>query len=100
MESHRMLVEAYGEDALGRTACNEWFKKFQSGNFDVRHEKRGRPRKKGEEAKLQALLDQDNTQTLKMLGKVLNVDPATISRRLKAMGMIQKDGKWLPNKLT
>ena len=40
-ESHRMLVEAYGEHALGRSQCFEWFKKFKSGNFDVRNEERG-----------------------------------------------------------
>ena len=40
-ESHRMLVEAYGEHALGKLQCFEWFKKFRSGNFDVRNEERG-----------------------------------------------------------
>ena len=41
-ESHRMLFEAYGEHALGKTQCFEWFKKFKSGNFDVRNEDRGK----------------------------------------------------------
>ena len=45
-ESHRMLVEAYGEYALGKTQCFEWFKKFLNGNFDVRNEDRGKPPKK------------------------------------------------------
>ena len=40
-ESHRMLVEAYGEHAVGKSQCFEWFKKFRSGNFDVRNEERG-----------------------------------------------------------
>ena len=44
-ESHRMLVEAYGEHALGKTQCFEWFKKFKSVNFYVRNEHRGKPRK-------------------------------------------------------
>ena len=39
-ESHRMLVEAYGEHALGKSQCFEWFKKFRSGNFDVMNEER------------------------------------------------------------
>ena len=46
-ESHRMLVEAYGEHAFGNTQCFEWFKKFKSGDFDVRNEERGKPPKKG-----------------------------------------------------
>jgi len=42
-ESHRMLVEANGEHALGKSQCFEWFKKFKSGDFDVRNEERGKP---------------------------------------------------------
>ena len=48
-ESHRMLVEAYGEHALGKTQCFECFKKFKSGNFDVRNEDPGKPPKKFED---------------------------------------------------
>ena len=33
-ESHRMLVEDYGEHALGKSQCFKWFKKFKSGDFD------------------------------------------------------------------
>ena len=40
-ESHRKLVEAYGEHALGKSQCFEWFQKVRSGNFDVRNEERG-----------------------------------------------------------
>ena len=39
-ESYQMLDEAYGEHALGKLQCFEWFKKFRSGNFDVRNEER------------------------------------------------------------
>ena len=45
-ESYRMLVQAYGEHALGKTQCFEWFKKFKSDNFDVRNEDYGKPPKK------------------------------------------------------
>ena len=48
-ESHQMLVEAYGEHALGKTQCFEWFKKFKGVNFDVRNEDRGKPPKKSED---------------------------------------------------
>ena len=39
--SHRILAEAYGEHALGKSQCFEWFKKFRSGNYDARNEERG-----------------------------------------------------------
>ena len=45
-ESHRMLVEAYGEHVLVKRQCFEWFKKFKSENFDVRNEDHGKPPKR------------------------------------------------------
>ena len=48
-ESDRMLVEAYGEHALGKTQYFECFKTFKSGNFDVKNEDRGKPPKKFED---------------------------------------------------
>ena len=59
-ESHRMLVEAYDEHALDKSQCFEWFKKFKSGDFDVRNEERRKPPKKFEDSELQALLDEDD----------------------------------------
>ena len=50
--------------ALGKTQCFEWFKKFKSGDFNVRTEERGRPPRKFENAKLQALLDEDLAKPL------------------------------------
>lgn len=98
-ESHRMLVEAYGEHALGKTQCFEWFKKFKSGDFDVRNEERGKPPKKFTDNELQVLLDEDDTQTQQELADQLNVTQKAISIRLKAMGKIQKVGKWVPHEL-
>lgn len=95
-----MLVEAYGEYALGRTQCNEWFNKFKNGDFDVRNEERGRPPKKFEDTELQALLDEDDGQTQEQLAEQLNVDRSTVAKRLKAMGKVLKIGRWVPHELT
>ena len=59
-----MLVEVYGEHALDKSQCFEWFKKFKSGDFDVRTEERGRPPRKFKNAELQALLDEDLAKPL------------------------------------
>ena len=69
-ESHRMLVEAHGEHTLGKSQWFGWFKKFKSGDFDLRKEERGSLSKKFE---LQALLDEDDAQTLK-LGETINTE--------------------------
>jgi len=35
VESHRLLVEAYGEAVLTETTYRDWFQCFKSGDFDV-----------------------------------------------------------------
>jgi len=98
-ESHRLLVEAYGEHALSQRQCLNWFNKFKKGDFDVRNEERGRPPKKFEDAELQALLDEDDGQTQQQLAAQLNVTQQYVSERLKAMGKILKVGRWVPHEL-
>jgi len=52
---------------------------------------------------LQALLDEDDTQSQKMLAEQLGVSQAVsnqvISMRLHVMGKVQKIGKWVSHKL-
>jgi len=43
-EAHRMLKEAFGDNALGQKQTYEWFKRFKSGRMSVEDEERsGRP---------------------------------------------------------
>ncbi|GBP42386.1 Mariner Mos1 transposase [Eumeta japonica] len=71
----------------------------ECNDFDVRNKERGRPPKKFEDVKLQAILDEDDTLSQKQMADMLNVAQQTISDRLKAMGKIQKCGKWVPHEL-
>ena len=41
-----MLVTDYGDNALGKSQWFERFKKFKSGDFDVRNEEHERPPQK------------------------------------------------------
>jgi len=54
-----------------------------------------RPRKV-EDCQLQALLDEDDIQSQKMLAEQLDISQVAISMRLHAMGKVQKIGKWCP----
>lgn len=98
-ESHRMLVEAYGDHAFSESNCKKWFRKFRDGDFDLRNEERGHAPSKFVDTELQALLDEDDGQTQQQLAEQLNVDQSTISRRLKDMGKILKVGRWVPHEL-
>lgn len=98
-EAHRLLVEAYGEGALSERTCREWFQKFKNGDFDVEDKDRsGRP-KIYEDAELEELLEEDSSQTQKELALTLEVTQQAVSHRLKSLGMIHKQGNWVPYEL-
>ena len=58
-----MLIEIYGEHAPSKTS-KEWFRRFNSGDFDVRDKEREGALKKFEDAELQALLEEDSCLSL------------------------------------
>jgi len=52
-----------------------------------------------EDAELEALFGEDPCQTQKELAESLGVTQSTISMRLKAFRIIQKQGNWVPYEL-
>ncbi|EFN75994.1 Histone-lysine N-methyltransferase SETMAR, partial [Harpegnathos saltator] len=61
-------------------------------------ERSGRP-KVYEDTELEALLEEDSCQTQEELALTLEVTQQAISHRLKSLGMIQKQGNWVPYEL-
>ncbi|KAG5314900.1 MOS1T transposase, partial [Pseudoatta argentina] len=84
-EAHRILVQTYGDNALS--------------DFELEDKERSGAPKKFQDKELEQLLDEDPSQTLSELGKILQVDESTVSKRLKGLGMIQKQGHWVPYEL-
>ncbi|GFW91221.1 mariner Mos1 transposase [Trichonephila clavipes] len=77
----------------------EWFQRFKNGDFDVEDQHGGGREKDFEDAELEALLDQDSCQTQQELAGSLGVTQQVISKRMKVMEMIQKQGNWVPYEL-
>jgi len=48
---------------------------------------------------LQALLDEDDSQTQKQLAEQLSISQQAVSNRLREMEKIQKVGRWVPHEL-
>lgn len=94
-EAHRILVDTYGERALSEGRCRDWFRRFKDGNFDLEDRDRTGQPKKFEDKDLAALLDENPCQTQGELAEALGVSQQTVSKRLKAMGMVQKQGKFV-----
>ena len=73
-------------------------KRFESCDFEIK-DRAPWSREKFEDEKLETLLSEDSCQTQDELARALGVTQATISRRLKALGFIQKIGNWVPHEL-
>ena len=67
VEAHRMLVETYGEHAPVIRTCKTWFRQFISGDFDLTDNEHPGAVKKFADEELQALLDEDPTQSQQQL---------------------------------
>ena len=77
----------------------EWFQCFKNDDFDVEDRHSGGKEKVFEDTELEALLEQDSCQNQEKLALSLGVTQQAILKRLKAMGMIQKQGNWVPYEL-
>ena len=93
-KAYRILVGAYSDNVLPETICRDWFRHFKNNDFDVEDKDRSGAPKRFEEEELEALLHEDSCQVQVELAESLEVDHKTVSKRLKALGMIQKQGHW------
>ena len=99
-----MLSNTYGEAAISERTCREWFQRFKNGNFDVEDRHNGGREKVFEDAELEVLLEQDSCQNQEELARhwIIGSDSTSHFKTLweaKAMGMIQKQGNWVPYEL-
>ncbi|GBP28275.1 Mariner Mos1 transposase [Eumeta japonica] len=98
-EAHTIFAETFGDNALSDTTCRNWFRHFKNNHFELENKERSGAPKIFEDEKLEELLNQDRCPMLSELGKTLQVDESTVSKRIKVLGMIQKQGHWVPYEL-
>ena len=77
----------------------EWFQHFKSGDIDVEDQRGGRKEKIFQNSELEALIAEDSCQMQEELTESFGVTQQAILIRLKVMGMIQKQGNWIPYEL-
>ena len=73
VEAHRLLVEINGEHVPVIRTFETWFRQFKSGDFDLTDNEHPGAAKKFEDKELQALLDEDPTQSQQQSAQTLNV---------------------------
>ena len=99
-QSTKSICSAYGDDALDVRTCQNWFARFNAGDFDLNDKERtGRPVEANDDI-LVELLEEDPRQSTRELALELSVSHTTVLNRLRALGKVQKVGKWVPHKLS
>ena len=98
-EAHRILVETYGDHTLSETTSRDWFRHLKNNDFDIEDKECSGTPKKFEDEELEALLHEDSCQAQTKLAESLGVDHTTVSKHLKALGIIIKQGHKVPYEL-
>ena len=92
-KAHREILKVYGDAALSETTCRDWFRCFKDGDFDVDdHPREGQKPSKT----LNWTLDEDPCQTQEELALALGVTRQAFSKQFHVLGMIHKQGTWVP----
>ena len=95
-EAHKILVENYSDYALLESTCWYWFRLLKNNHFDVEDKECFGTPKKFQDKELEVLLHEDSCQVQVELADSLGVvDHTTVSKHLKTLGMIKKQGHWV-----
>ena len=91
---------AYGDSALDLRTCQNWFARFKTGYFYLIDKDRcGRPVETNDSI-LRELLQKDPRQASRDIAIELNCSPNTVLNQLRALGKVQKTGKWVSHNLS
>lgn len=93
-----MICSALGENAVSYKMCSTWYQRFRAGDFSLLD--RGSKTKKFEDEELRQLLNENASQTKQELSMQFGVTYQCMHMRLQQLGMIQKEGRWIPQNLS
>ena len=94
-EAHRMLVEVYDDTAPTDKSCREWFSTFQGWRFQRWKQASLWIAKKIRRQRITGITWRRSESMQEELAESLEVTQQAVSVRLRAMGMIQKQGNWM-----
>ena len=94
-EACESICKVYGSGVLTARTVQNWFARFRNGKFTLEDDYRsGRPVEL-ETDELEALLEEDPSQSTRELGNRLGVDHSTVLRRLDQLGKINRENECL-----
>jgi [histone H3]-lysine36 N-dimethyltransferase SETMAR len=99
-QARKKLSDVYGEDALTKRQCQNWFAKFQSGNFDIEDAPCSGRLVEADEDTIKVLIDENRRITTREIAERLNLSNSTVHDHFKRLGLISKLDIWVPYVLT
>ena len=97
-QARKKLRAVYGDEALKERQCQNWFDKFRSADFSLKHEKRSGPVEVDDDL-IEAIIDSDRHSTTREIAEKLRVSHTCIENRLKQLGYVRKLDTWIPREL-
>jgi len=92
-----MLVEVYDDTAPDKSR-REWFRCFKDGDFSIEDNPRSGQPKKFENKALEEIIRRRSEKNSRGVCRIIG-DNSTSRFYTRAMGMIQKQGNWMPYEL-
>ena len=104
-ETHHLITEAYGDNALSRGRVFEWHKRFREGQQEVEDEAReGRPSKATSPEMSEAveqMIANDHRLSAKHLAATIGISKSSVLRILhEVLSMSKVCARWVPRLLT
>jgi histone-lysine N-methyltransferase SETMAR len=98
-EAARKICKTY-PNAISERQCQEWFKRFREGDFDLSDRPRsGQPRKVDND-ELRALVESDPRLPSRELAIRLGVSQRAVIDHLHEIGKVNRVGVWVPHELS
>ncbi|KAJ0178875.1 hypothetical protein K1T71_005650 [Dendrolimus kikuchii] len=99
-QAAKKICDVYGPNAVSVRVAQIWFKRFQSGNFDIKNARHsGRPVTVKIDAIFEKVKQDRHISSYDVAGE-LGIDHKTVLAHLKKAGYTKKLDIWVPHELT
>ena len=98
-KQHAILIKHQEKNVVNERMVHHWSKKFRSGDISLEDKDRsGRPSTVDDD-RLRVIVENNPRKTVQEIVKELEIDIATVSQHLEAIGKVKKLIKWVPHEL-
>lgn len=95
-QTSKIVNGVYGDDTVTENYVQFWFRRFRSGNFDVKDAPRtGRPVVIESVDKITEIIEADGHVSSRSIAQKLNINHSTVLSHLRKAGFKKKNDVWV-----